>query len=118
MSLRSDFLGLASESVNEAHVGEHAIFIFGITELSEQLLDILLGDFISKVAEDVVKLSKHHGSIAVFVVELQELNIVSVGSLGVRGGHGGLDLLDNIVVLGELLALLIGLSLSDTGLEI
>merc|ERR1719232_631942 len=72
------FLGLAGESVNEAHVGEHAIFIFGITELSEQLLDILLGDFISKVAEDVVKLSKHHGAVAVFVVELEELNIVVV----------------------------------------
>merc|ERR1719208_733566 len=91
--MRSDFLGLASESVNEAHVGEHAIFIFGITELS-----------------------KHHGSIAVFVIELQELNIVSVGSLGVRGGNGGLDLLDNIIVLGKLLALLISLSLSNTGL--
>ena len=115
--MRSDFLGLASESVNEAHVGEHAIFIFGITELSEQLLDILLGDFISKVAEDVVKLSKHHGSIAVFVVELQELNIVSVGSLGVRGGNSGLDLLDNIIVLGEFFALLISLSLSNTGLK-
>jgi len=110
------FLGLAGESVNEAHVGEHAIFIFGITELSEQLLDILLGDLISKVAEDVVKLSKHHGAVAVFVVELEELNIVVVGSLGVRGGNSGLDLLDNIIVLGELLALLISLSLSNTGL--
>ena len=111
------FLGLASESVNEAHVGEHAIFIFGITELSEQLLDILLGDFISKVAEDVVKLSKHHGAVAVFVVELEELKVVGVASLGVGGGDGGLDLLDNIVVLGELLALLISLSLSNTGLQ-
>ena len=111
------FLGLAGESVNEAHVGEHAIFIFGITELSEQLLDILLGDLISKVAEDVVKLSKHHGAVAVFVVELEELNIVVVGSLGVRGGNSGLDLLDDIIVLGELLALLISLSLSNTGLQ-
>merc|ERR1712113_1373807 len=109
-------LSLASQSINEAHVWEHAIFIFGITELSEQLLDILLGDLISKVAEDVVKLSKHHGAVAVFVVELEELNIVVVGSLGVRGGNSSLDLLDNIIVLGEFLALLISLSLSNTGL--
>merc|ERR1712113_299607 len=109
-------LSLASQSINEAHVWEHAILIFGITELSEQLLDILLGDLISKVAEDVVKLSKHHGAVAVFVVELEELNIVVVGSLGVRGGNSSLDLLDNIIILGELLALLISLSLSNTGL--
>ena len=115
--MRSDFLGLASESVNEAHVGEHAILVLRIAKFSEKLLDILLGDLVSKIAEDVVKLSKHHGAIAVFVVELQELNIVVVGSLGVGGGNSGLDLLNDIVILGKLLALLISLSLSNTGLK-
>merc|ERR1712107_215206 len=109
-------LSLASQSINEAHVGEHAILILRIAKFSKKLLDILLGDLITKIAEDVVKLSKHHGAVAVFVVELEELNIVVVGSLGVRGGNSGLDLLDNIIVLGELLALLISLSLSKTGL--
>merc|ERR1712113_803774 len=109
-------LSLASQSINEAHVGEHAILILRIAKFSKKLLDILFGDLVSKIAEDVVKLSQHHGAVAVFVVELQELNIVGVGSLRVWGGDSGLDLLDNIVVLGELLALLIGLSLSNTGL--
>ena len=36
--------------------------------------------------------------------------------LGVGGGHGGLDLLHDVVVLGELLALLIGLAEADTHL--
>ena len=113
----SAHLSLAGQSINEAHVWEHAILILRIAKFSEKLLDILLGDLITKIAEDVVKLSKHHGAVAVFVVELEELNIVVVRSLGVRGGNSGLDLLDNIIVLGELLALLISLSLSNTGLQ-
>lgn len=42
-------LGLAGQSVNEGCVGEHTILILGVTELSEQLLDILLGDLVSQV---------------------------------------------------------------------
>merc|ERR1712113_394509 len=76
-------LSLASQSINEAHVWEHAILILRIAKFSKKLLDILLGDLITKIAEDVVKLSKHHGAVAVFVVELEELNIVVVRSLGV-----------------------------------
>ena len=74
-------LGLAGESVQEAHVREHAILILWVTELSEQFLDILLGNLISKIAENVVKLSKHHCAIAVFVIELQQLKVVIVSSL-------------------------------------
>merc|ERR1712018_487843 len=115
-SLHFHFLGLATQPVQEGHVGEQTILVLGVAQLSEQLLDIVLGHFVTEVAEDVVKLSEHHGAVAVFVVELEELQVVSVGSLGVRGGNGGLDLLDDIVVLGELLALLVSLSLGDTGL--
>merc|ERR1712032_2334 len=64
----------------------------------------------------VVELSQHHGAVAVFVIELEELKVVSVAPLGVRGGHSGLDLLDDFVILGELLALLVSLALSNTGL--
>jgi len=111
-----NFLGLAGQSVQEGHVGEQTILVLGIAKLSEQFLDIVLGHLVTEVAEDVVKLSEHHGAVAVFVVELEELQVVSVGSLGVRGGNGGLDLLDDIVVLGELLALLVSLSLGDASL--
>ena len=104
--------------VQEAHVGEETVLILRVAELSKELLDILLGDLVSEIAQDVVKLSQHHGAVAVFVVELEELEVVGVSSLGVGGGDGGLDLLDNIVILGELLALLVSLSLGNAGLEI
>jgi len=111
-----NFLGLSGQSVQEGHVGEQTILVLGVTQLSEQVLHIGLGHLVTEVAEDVVQLSEHHGAVAVFVVELEELKVVGVGSLGVGGGNGGLALLDNVVVLGELLALLVGLSLGDTGL--
>merc|ERR1712130_88190 len=69
LSMRSwVHLGLAGESVQEAHVWEHSILILWVTQLSKKFLDILLRNLISKIAEDVVKLSKHHGTIAVFVL--------------------------------------------------
>merc|ERR1712130_648367 len=74
LSMRSwVHLGLAGESVQEAHVWEHSILILWVTQLSKKFLDILLRNLISKIAEDVVKLSKHHGTIAVFVIQLQQL---------------------------------------------
>eukprot|EP00091_Calanus_sinicus_P015942 TRINITY_DN34_c0_g1_i31.p2 TRINITY_DN34_c0_g1~~TRINITY_DN34_c0_g1_i31.p2 ORF type:complete len:103 (-),score=21.88 TRINITY_DN34_c0_g1_i31:37-345(-) len=76
----SEFLGLASQSVNKWHVWEESIFILRVAKLSEKLLDIFLGDFISKIGKDVFELSKHHGSVVVFVIQLQELNVVVVGS--------------------------------------
>merc|ERR1712117_842298 len=109
-------LGLAGQSVQEAHVREHAILILGVTELSKQLLDISLGHLITKIAEDVVKLSQHHGAVGVLVVQLQQLKVVVVISLGVRGGNSSLHLLDNIIILGKLLALLISLAKANTDL--
>merc|ERR1712029_1298363 len=87
------YLSLASESVKEAHVWEHAVFVLGVAELSKELLDIILGNLITKIAKNVVELGKHHGSVAVFVVELQELQVVVVSSLRVWGSDGSLDLL-------------------------
>ena len=60
-------LGLAGQSVQEAHVREHAILILGVAELSKQLLDISLGHLITEIAEDVVKLSQHHGAVAAII---------------------------------------------------
>merc|ERR1719474_265061 len=98
-------LGLASKPVDKWHVGEESILIFRVSELSEKLLDIFLGDLITKIGKNVLKLSKHHGSVVVFVVQLKKLNVVVVGSGGVRGALGSIDLLNNFIKLGELFAL-------------
>merc|ERR1719167_514946 len=112
----AEFLGLAAQSVDEGSVGGESVLILGVGKLSEKLLDIFLGDFVTKVSKDVLEFSEHHGSVAVFVVELEELNVVVVGSGGVRGVLGSVDLLDDLVKLGELLAFLIGLSKTNANL--
>merc|ERR1711936_79304 len=109
-------LELVASQIEEAADTADSIEEVGVTQLSEQLLDVVLGDLVTEVAEDVVQLSQHHGAVAVLVVQLEELQVVVVGSLRVGGGDSGLALLHDIVVLGELLALLVGLSLGDTGL--
>merc|ERR1712072_38973 len=43
IELLSGFLGLASQPVDEGHVGEHAVLILGVADLSEHLLHIPLG---------------------------------------------------------------------------
>jgi len=114
--VQEEFLGLAAQSVNEWHVGEESVLILWVAKLSEQLLDIFLGDFISKIGKDVLELSKHHGSVAVFVIKLKEFNIVVVGSRGVGGVLGSIDLLDDIIELGEFLAFLISLAKTNAHL--
>merc|ERR1719229_1418862 len=74
------YLCLATQPVHKGHIREESILIFRVTKLSEQFLDIVLWDLITKIGKNVLKLSKHHCSIAVFVVELEKLNIVVVGS--------------------------------------
>merc|ERR1719491_733756 len=104
------FLGLASQAVEERHVGEQTVLILRVADLSEHLRHILLGDLVSEVAQDVVELSEHHGAVLVFVVRLQELEVVGVCSLAVGGLQGRLNHADDVVELGELLALLVGLA--------
>merc|ERR1719167_1001803 len=91
----AEFLGLAAQSVDEGSVGEESVLILGVGKLSEKLLDIFLGDFVTKVGKDVLEFSEHHGSVAVFV---------------------SVDLLNDFVELGELLAFLIGLSKTNANL--
>merc|ERR1719474_1602382 len=109
-------LGLASKPVDKWHVGKESILIFWVSELSEKLLDIFLGDLITKIGKNVLKLSKHHGSVVVFVVQLKKLNVVVVGSGGVGGALGSIDLFNNFIKLGELFALLISLSKTNAHL--
>ena len=110
-------LGLASQPVKEGHVGEESVLVLGVADLGEHLLHVLLGDLVTQVGEDVFQLSQHHGAVLVFVVQLQQLHVVGVGSLAVGGLQGLLDLGDDIVELGELLALLVGLAQADAHLK-
>ena len=110
-------LGLASQPVKEGHVGEESVLVLGVADLGEHLLHVLLGDLVAEVAQDVVQLGEHHGAVLVFVVQLQQLHVVGVGSLAVGGLQGLLDLGDDVVELGELLALLVGLAEADAHLE-
>merc|ERR1712215_344257 len=109
-------LCLASQSVYKWHVGEESVLILRVTQLSKQFLDIFLWNLITKISKDVFQLSKHHGSIVVFVIELEKLHIVCVGSGGVGSVSCSLYFLDNIIKLGKLLPLLISLTKTYTDL--
>ena len=70
----------------------------------------------TKVGKDVLQLGEHHGAVAVLVVQLAQVHVVLVAAAAVGGGLGLLDLLHDLVELGELLALFIGHSQTDTDL--
>lgn len=110
-------LGLAGESVDEGCVGEEAVLVLGVAQLSQQLLDVLLGDLVTHVGQQVLQLSQHHGAVVVLVVQLQQLDEVVVVAGGVGGLGGLLHLADDVVELGELLALLVDLAKADTHLH-
>merc|ERR1712236_57012 len=109
-------LGLASQSVHKWHVREESVFILGVAQLSKQFLHIFLWNLITKVSKDVFQLRKHHCSVAVFVIKLEELHIVCIGSRGVGSVSCSLYFLDNIIKLGKLLSLLISLAKTYTHL--
>merc|ERR1719516_578013 len=110
------YLGLASQSVHKWHVGEESVFILGVAQLSKQFLNIFLWNLITKICKDVFQFSKHHCSIVVFVIELEKLHIVCIGSGGVGSVSCGLHFLDNVIKLGKLLSLLISLAKTNTDL--
>merc|ERR1719315_284380 len=91
--MREVSLSLPSQSVYKWHVGEESVFILRVTQLS-----------------------KHHGSIVVFVIELEELHIVCIGSGGVGSVSCSLHFLDHVIKLGKLLSLFISLAKTYTDL--
>merc|ERR1719209_954245 len=109
-------LGLASQSVHKGHVGEESVFILWVTQLSEQFLYVFLWNLITKICKDVFQFRKHHCSVAVFVIKLEEFNIVCIGSGGVGSVSCGLHFLNHVIKLGKLLPLLISLAKTYTDL--
>merc|ERR1719193_1454882 len=61
-------------------------------------------------------LSKHHGSVGVFVIQLEKLDVVMISSLTVWSLHCSLAHRYYIVELGELLTFLVCLSEAHTDL--
>ena len=111
------FLRLAAQSVDKGCVGEHAVLVLGVAQLGHQLLDVLLGDLVAQVGEDVLQLGQHHRAVVVLVVQLEQLDVVVVVAGGLGGVLGLLHLGDDLVELAELLALLVGLAELDAHLD-
>ena len=61
--------------------GDLVYLILGVSQLSEQFLDLFLGHLVSEVGQDVVKLGQHHGAVGVLVEQLHQLQVVSIGAL-------------------------------------
>merc|ERR1712045_817228 len=106
---------LAAQFVQEGTVGEETIFILSSGQFIQKLGAILLGNFITHKRQESFKLSQHHGSIFIFVVQFAQLNIVMV----VTSVFWLLDcLLDkgyNLIKLAEFLLNIVSLSVFDSG---
>jgi len=117
--LRSNFsflrsnLCLAAQFVQERMVGDETVLVLLGGKLLQHLLGVLLGDLVTKVAQDVLELGQHDGTILVLVVQLAELNVVMVVTSAVGLLDGLLHELDDLIVLAELLASVIGLAVLD-----
>ena len=61
--------------------------------------------FLTQVGQDVFKLSQHHGSILIFVVQFAQFNVVMVVAVVFGGLQGSVDHGDNFVEAGEFLVL-------------
>ena len=75
-----------------------------------------LVNFSTKIAQDVLQLCQHHGTIFVLVIELAELNIVMVVSKSLRFLQGLIDELGDLVEFAELLAIVISLAVFHANL--
>jgi len=62
------YLCFAAQSVNEGNIRNETIFIFLVSQFIEKFCGVFLGDFITQVAQKVLKLSQHHGTIFILVV--------------------------------------------------
>jgi len=109
-------LCLAAKPVQEGFVGDETILVLLVGQLLEHLSGVLLGDLIAQVAQKVLQLGQHHGTVLVLVVELAELDevVVVTGVLGLL--EGLLDEGDDLIELAELLAGVVGLAVLDADL--
>ena len=72
--------------------------------------------FLTQVGQDVFKLSQHHGSILIFVVQFAQFNVVMVVAVVFGGLQGSVDHGDNFVEAGEFLLLFFLLAIGHADL--
>merc|ERR1712027_144362 len=109
-----DYL-LAAQFVQEGTVGEETIFILSSSQFIQKLGAILLGNFITHKRQESFKLSQHHGSILIFVVQFAQLNIVVVVTSVFWLLDCLLDKGDNLIKLAKFLFNIVSLSVFDSG---
>merc|ERR1712079_561730 len=71
---------LSAQFVKEGSVGEETILILRISQRFQKLSAIFLGDLVTHERQEGLKLSQHHGSIFIFVVQFAQLNKVMIVS--------------------------------------
>ena len=71
---------------------------------------------LTKIAQDVLKLGQHHGSILVLVVQLAQLNVVMVVARVVGLSGSQLHFFNDFTEFGEFLASIISLTMLDASL--
>merc|ERR1712020_410045 len=106
---------LAAQFVQEGSIGEETIFILSSSQFIQKLGAILLGNFITHKRQESLKLSQHHGSIFIFVVQFAQLNVVMVVSSVLWLLYCLLDKGYNLVELAEFLLNIVSLSVFDSG---
>merc|ERR1712165_159854 len=109
-------LSLSAQSVDEWSVWEETIFIFWVSQFSEESLGIFLGDLISQVGQDVFQFSQHHGAIFILVVQFAQLNVVMVVAAHFRGLQGSVDHGYDFIEAGKFLAFFFLLSIGHADL--
>merc|ERR1711992_318254 len=107
---------LAAQFVQEGTVGEETIFILSSSQFIQKLGAIILGDFITHKRQESFKLSQHHGSILIFVVQFAQLNVVMVVTSVFWLLDGLLDKGYNLIEFAEFLLNIVSLSVFDGGL--
>jgi len=91
----------------ERFIWDETIIILGVAALLDEDVDLLPLQLLSQGEEDVLQLTQHHGSVLLFVVQLQTLNEVLEGP-GVLGLlHLRVDGVE-LLKFDELLSLLLG----------
>merc|ERR1739844_880769 len=114
IELKIQKLCFSAQFIQEVFVGDETILIFLGCQFIKHLEAILFGDLISKIAQDIFKLSHHHGTIIIFVVQFAQLHVVMVVSRVFWLLDSLVHKADDLIELAEFLVDIIGLTELDS----